>query len=185
MDWPLTNPVLVFATVMLIVLLAPPLFRRLGLPGLVGLLVSGAVVGPNALGVLERGATFELLGTVGLLYLMFTVGLLLDLNQFIWYKGRSLTFGGLSFLFPTALAYVVGTQAIGFEPASALLLGAVVGSHTLLAYLVAARLEITKNPAVTMTTGGTMVTDVVSLLLLAVVTATVDGETGLLFWGAS
>jgi len=182
LDWPLTNPVLVFATVMLIVLLAPPLFRRLGMPGLVGLIVSGAVVGPNALGMLQRGTTFELLGTVGLLYLMFTAGLSLDLNQFVRYKGQSLTFGGLSFLFPTGLAYLLGTRMLDFSPAAALLLGAVVGSHTLLAYPVADRLGITKNRAVTMTMGGTMVTDTISLLLLAVVTATVEGEAGLLFW---
>ena len=182
LDWPLTNPVLVFATVMLIVLLAPPLFRRLGMPGLVGLIVSGAVVGPNALGMLQRGTTFELLGTVGLLYLMFTAGLSLDLNQFVRYKGQSLTFGGLSFLFPTGLAYVLGTRALDFSPSAALLLGAVVGSHTLLAYPVADRLGITKNRAVTMTMGGTMVTDTISLLLLAIVTATVEGEAGLLFW---
>ncbi len=182
MDWPVTNPVLVFATVMLIVLLAPPLFRRMGMPGLVGLIVSGAVVGPNALGMLQRGATFELLGTVGLLYLMFTAGLSLDLNQFVRYKARSLTFGILSFLFPAGLSFVVGTRVLEFEPASALLLGAVVGSHTLLAYPVAARLGITKNAAVTVTMGGTMVTDVISLLLLAAVSATVEGATGLGFW---
>ncbi|MFP4227343.1 MAG: cation:proton antiporter [Salinivenus sp.] len=181
-EFPLTNPVLVFATVMLIVLLAPPLFRRLGLPGLVGLIVSGAVVGPNALSILERGSTFELLGTVGLLYLMFTAGLSLDLNQFIQYKGRSLTFGGLSYVCPAALAYVVGTQGLGFEPPAALLIGAVVGSHTLLAYPVAARLGLTKNAAVTMAMGGTMVTDIVSLLVLAGVSATVAGDTGPLFW---
>jgi Kef-type K+ transport system membrane component KefB len=90
---------------MLIVLLAPPLFRRMGMPGLVGLIVSGAVVGPNALGLLQCGSTFELLGTVGLLSLMFTAGLSIDLNQFVGYKGQSLTFGGLSFRVPAALAY--------------------------------------------------------------------------------
>lgn len=181
-EFPLTNPVLVFATVMLIVLLAPPLFRKLGLPGLVGLIVSGAVVGPHALGLLERGDTFELLGTVGLLYLMFTAGLSLDLNQFIQHKGRSLVFGGISYLLPAVGAYGVGTQGLGFDPAASLLLGAIVGSHTLLAYPVAARLGLTKNAAVTMAMGGTMVTDVVSLLVLAAVSATVEGATGLSFW---
>lgn len=167
---------------MLIVLLAPPLFRRLGLPGLVGLIISGAVVGPHALGLLQRGSTFELLGTVGLLYLMFTAGLSLDLNQFDRYRGRSLTFGVLSFLFPAGLAYAVGTGVLGYDAPTSLLLGSVVGSHTLLAYPVAARLGITKNAAVTMTMGGTMVTDVISLVLLAVVSATVGGSTGVWFW---
>ncbi|MES3629029.1 MAG: cation:proton antiporter [Longimonas sp.] len=179
---PITDPVLVFATVMLIVLLAPILFRRLGLPGIVGLIVAGAVVGPNAIGLLERGDTFELLGTVGLLYLMFTAGLSMDLNQFAQQKSRSFVFGLISFLMPQLLALGIGTMLLGWDVMTALLVGAVVGSHTLLAYPIAERLGITKNPAVTMTMGGTMVTDLVSLLILAIVSALVSGESGVLFW---
>ncbi len=179
---PIANPVLIFATVMLIVLLAPMLFRRLGVPGLVGLIVAGAIVGPNAIGLLERGDTFELLGTVGLLYLMFTAGLSMDLNQFAQQKGRSFVFGLISFLVPQLLALAAGHYLMGWDLMTALLVGAVVGSHTLLAYPIAERLGIAKNPSVTMTMGGTMVTDLVSLLILAIVSALVSGESGLLFW---
>lgn len=181
-DLPLTNPVLIFATVMCIVLLAPLLFRRMGIPGIVGLIVAGAIVGPNAIGLLQRGDTFELLGTVGLLYLMFMAGLSLDLNQFAQYRGRSLVFGTLSFLFPMGFSLAVGEWLLGFELYTSLLVGAVVGSHTLLAYPIAARLGLDKNVAVTMTMGGTMVTDLISLLVLAGVSAVVGGETGLGFW---
>jgi len=179
---PIANPVLIFATVMLIVLLAPMLFRRLGVPGLVGLIVAGAVVGPNAIGLLERGDTFELLGTVGLLYLMFTAGLSMDLNQFAQQKGRSFVFGLISFFVPQLLALGAGHYLMGWDLMTSLLVGAVVGSHTLLAYPIAERLGIAKNPSVTMTMGGTMVTDLVSLLILAIVSALVSGESGLLFW---
>ena len=179
---PISNPVLIFATVMLIVLLAPMLFRRLGVPGLVGLIVAGAVVGPNAIGLLERGDTFELLGTVGLLYLMFTAGLSMDLNQFAQQKGRSFVFGLISFLLPQLLALAAGFYLMDWDLMTALLVGAVVGSHTLLAYPIAERLGIAKNPAVTMTMGGTMVTDLVSLLILAIVSALVSGESGWGFW---
>lgn len=181
-DLPLSNPVLIFATVMLIVLLAPLLFRRMGIPGLVGLIVAGAVVGPNALGLLQRGDTFDLLGTVGLLYLMFTAGLSLDLNQFARYKGRSLAFGTISYLVPQCLALGVGMYLLQYDGATALLLGAIVGSHTLLAYPIASRLGLAKNVAVTMTMGGTMVTDLISLLVLAGVSAAVAGQTGWAFW---
>ncbi|NBC01286.1 MAG: universal stress protein [Bacteroidetes bacterium] len=179
---PITDPVLTFATVMVIVLVAPLLFKRLGVPGIVGLIVFGAVAGESVLGLLQVDNTFELLGRVGLLYLMFTAGLSLDLNQFVKYKSRSLVFGLLSFLFPMALALSVGVQLLNYETATALLIGAVVGSHTLLAYPIAEKLGITKNLAVTMTMGGTMVTDLVSLLVLAIVAATVEGATGLGFW---
>jgi len=179
---PFTDPVLTFATVMVIVLIAPLLFKRIGVPGIVGLIVFGAIAGESILGLLEVNPTFELLGRVGLLYLMFTAGLSLDLNQFVKYKSRSLVFGLLSFFFPMVLALLAGTYVLGYELSTSLLIGAVVGSHTLLAYPVAEKLGITKNLAVTMTMGGTMVTDLVSLLVLAIVAATVEGATGLGFW---
>ncbi len=182
LNLPITDPVLTFATVMVIVLVAPLLFKRVGIPGIVGLIVFGAIAGESVLGLLQVDDTFELLGRVGLLYLMFTAGLSLDLNQFVKYKSRSLVFGLLSFLFPMALALGIGTQVLGYETATAILIGAVVGSHTLLAYPIAEKLGITKNLAVTMTMGGTMVTDLVSLLVLAIVAATVEGATGLGFW---
>src|SRR5688500_11671943 len=109
---PVTDPVLIFALAMLIFMSAPLLFERLRIPGVIGLIVAGAVVGPNALHLLERGATIVLLGTVGLLYLMFMIGLELDLHDFNRYRARSLIFGSLSFAIPqaigTAFAYFYG-----------------------------------------------------------------------------
>lgn len=179
---PITDPVLIFGVVMLIVLGAPLLFARLRVPGLVGLILAGALVGPSALGLLERDATMVLLGTVGLLYLMFTAGLSIDLHQFSRVRQRSLVFGLLSFFFPQVLAFGVGTMLLGYSTSTALLLGSIVGSHTLVAYPIAARLGITKNTAVTMAMGGTLVTDAISLALLAVVAAFARGAAGPLFW---
>lgn len=167
---------------MLLILGVPLLFRRLRLPGLVGLIVAGAVVGPHALGILARDATFELLGTVGLLYLMFVAGLSLDLNQFARLRTRSLIFGLISYTIPQGLAVALSMPLLGFDWMQALLLGAIVGSHTLLAYPIATRLGIDKNTAVVMTVGGTMVTDLASLLVLAVVVALLQGAAGALFW---
>src|SRR5690625_6498678 len=81
-ELPIENPVLVFAIAMIIILLAPMAFQRIRIPGIVGIIVTGALIGPSALGLLERSETFILLGTVGLIYLMFTAGITLDLNQF-------------------------------------------------------------------------------------------------------
>ncbi|MEM8559481.1 MAG: cation:proton antiporter [Bacteroidota bacterium] len=180
---PFSDPVLIVALAMGLILLAPMLFRRLRLPGIVGLIVAGALVGPSVLGLLERDATFELLGTVGLLYLMFVAGVTLDLNQFARQRTRSLVFGLVSFGVPMGLSLLAGPSLLGFDLATSCLLGAIVGSHTLLALPVAQRLGITKNPAVIMATGGTMVTDVLSLVVLAVVVALQTGDANMLFWG--
>src|SRR5690606_26796857 len=99
-ELPVTNPVLIFALVMLVILVAPLVFDRLRVPGIVGLILSGVVVGPHALGLLARDATVELLGTVGLLYIMFIAGLEVDLHQFERYRRRSLVFGAFTFGLP-------------------------------------------------------------------------------------
>ncbi|MEX2402137.1 MAG: cation:proton antiporter [Rhodothermales bacterium] len=182
MTLPIHDPVLIFALVMLIVLVAPLVFGKLRIPGIVGLIVAGAIVGPSGAGLLERDSTMVLLGTVGLLYLMFVAGIALDLNQFHKLRSRSLTFGLISFLVPQSLGIAAGLYVLDFSLASSVLLGSIVGSHTLLAYPIASRLGLTKNAAVTTTMGGTIVTDMLALLLLAVVTRFTEGVHGAVFW---
>lgn len=178
---PITDPVLIFALAMVIFLLAPIVFERMRVPGLIGLIVAGAIVGPNGFNLLARGTTIVLLGTVGLLYLMFMVGLELDLNEFNRHRKHSLIFGFLSF----ALPQVIGTSLslmLGYALPSAVLLGAMFASHTLVAFPIASRLGIVKSGAVTTVLGATLLTDLLALLVLAVVTGAQGGVTGPLFW---
>lgn len=182
LPFPITDPVLVFGMVMLIIFTAPLLFRRYKIPGIIGLILFGAIAGPSAMGILERDATMVLLGTVGLIYLMFMAGLSIDLNQFNKLRSRSLVFGLFSFFLPQMMALVVGLYLLGYSLETALLLGSIVGSHTLLAYPLARRLGITKNKAVTMAMGGSIVTDLISLVVLAVVMASIGGELDGIFW---
>jgi len=179
---PFTDPVIIFALVMTIILIAPLAMHRMRMPGLIGLIVAGAIVGPSAFHLLERDQTIELLGTVGLLYLMFMAGLSMDLNQFMREKTKSLSFGFLSFMIPQVAGILVGLHILDYSLLSSVLLGSIVGSHTLLAYPIAKRLGINKNPAVTMSLGGTIVTDALALTVLAVVVAMNAGEIGTAFW---
>lgn len=181
---PFSNPVMIFALVMLIILLAPILFRKIKVPGIVGIILSGTLVGPSILGLLERDSTIELLGTVGLLYLMFMAGLSIDLNRFEKLRNQSIGFGSLSYIFPAVGAYYAGIHLVGYSIESSLLLGAIVGSHTLLAYPIVERLGITKNTAVTMSMGGTLVTDTLSLGILAVIAGTAGESQGAGYWTA-
>lgn len=179
---PFSDPVLIFALVMVIILMAPIIFKKLRIPGIVGLILSGTIVGPSILGLLERDFTIELLGTVGLLYLMFMAGLSIDLNRFEKLRNRSIGFGMISFLFPAAGALWVGVNWLDYSLASSFLVAAVVGSHTLLAYPLVERLGITKNTAITMSMGGTLVTDTLSLGVLAVVVGAAAGSQGAGYW---
>jgi Kef-type K+ transport system membrane component KefB/mannitol/fructose-specific phosphotransferase system IIA component (Ntr-type) len=171
---PFTDPVLIVALATLIFLAVPILAERVRVPGVIGLIVAGAAVGPHGFGLLARDQTIVLLGTVGLLYLMLMVGLELDLHQFNRFRNRSIVFGLLSFLIPAALGLGLGL-ALGYSAASALLLASAFSSHTLLAYPIASRMGIVRNEAVTTALGGTILTEILALLLLAVVANSAGG----------
>lgn len=181
MTLPFSDPVLVFATVLAVILVAPLVFARLRLPGIIGIIVVGVAVGPNALGWLALDGTIRLLGTVGLLYIMFLAGLEISLSQFARQRRESLAFGAITFAIPQ----FVGTaffRLLGFDWTAAILIASMFASHTLVAYPVITRLGITRNRAVVTTVGGTILTDTVALLILAVVARSVQGELSPAFW---
>jgi Kef-type K+ transport system membrane component KefB/mannitol/fructose-specific phosphotransferase system IIA component (Ntr-type) len=174
---PITDPVLIVAIAMTIFLIAPLLFERMRIPGIIGLIVFGAVLGPHGFNLLARDTTIVLLGTVGLLYLVFLAALELDLHRFAEYRRPSVIFGLISFGIPMGLATAV-MPMLGFDLAASLLIGSIIGSHTLLAYPIASRLGLAKNRAVTTVVGGTLVTDTLALAVLALVAGSVDGGFG-------
>jgi Kef-type K+ transport system membrane component KefB/mannitol/fructose-specific phosphotransferase system IIA component (Ntr-type) len=179
---PVTNPVMIFSIVLLIILVLPLLFQRIRIPGMVGLIIAGVIIGPHALGILERDSTIELLGTVGLLYIMFIAGLEVDMNEFKKHRNRSIGFGALTFVLPQGLGTLMGHYILGFAWPSAILIGAVFASHTLLAYPIVSRMGLAKIPAVTSAVGATIITDTAALLVLAVVVRSTEGALGPVFW---
>jgi Kef-type K+ transport system membrane component KefB len=181
-DLPITNPVLTFAFVMSIILVVPIVLKKIKISGLVGLILSGAVIGPFGLGLFERDQTFILLGTVGLLYIMFVAGLEIDLNRFKKYKAHSLLFGSFTFLIPQVFGTLASVYILGFDWLSAILLASMFASHTLLAYPIASRLGIVNHTAVTTSVGGTIITDTAALLVLAVCVRAYQGTLDGMFW---
>lgn len=178
---PVTEPVAFFTLMLGIILLVPMLFERLRLPGLVGLILAGVVIGPNGLHLVDRSNSVVLLATIGLLYVMFIAGLEIDLGQFKKYRQRSIFLGTLSFAIPQALGTFAGL-AFGFGWMGAILLGSVLASHTLLAYPIVSRLGLGKRLSVTTAVGGTILTDLLALLVLAVVAGGAHGQLDLAFW---
>jgi Kef-type K+ transport system membrane component KefB len=179
---PIDDPVLVFAIVAALILLAPIVMGRWRLPGMIGLLAAGALLGPNALGVLARDPSFVLFGTVGLLWIMFTAALEIDMAVLKRHSGASLAFGLFTFAIPMGLGLAVGHHLLGFAWPAAILLASTFASHTLVTYPIASRLGITRNPAVTTAVGGTIVTDTLALLVLAVIVASTRGSIDEMFW---
>jgi len=179
---PFEDPIIIFALAMVVFLIAPIIFERYGLPGIIGIIVVGAAIGPNGLGILERSETFVLLGEVGIVYLMFLAGLEIDLGDFVENRNKSLFFGGVAFLLPQGLGLIVGYTLLGLSLPAAALFGAVFSSHTLLAYPVVKNLDIVDNEAIMTTIGGTIFTETAALLVLAVVLGAVQGDLTAEFW---
>jgi len=179
---PLDNPVLIFSLILFIILFAPLLLNRFKIPQLIGLIIAGAVIGPYGFHLMERDSSVVLFGTVGLLYLMFLAGLEIDLGDFKKNKNKSILFGLITFTIPMVLGSLAGFFLLEFNLITSILLASLLASHTLIAYPIVSKLGIAKNKAVNITVGGTMITDTLALLVLAVISGMSTGEINNAFW---
>jgi len=180
--FPLKNPVLVFALLLIIILIAPMLLRKFRLPGIVGLIIAGVIIGPFGLNFIEKNSAIELFSTIGLLYIMFIAGLDLDLNEFKGHRNKSLTFGFFTFILPLLIGFPLCQIVLGYDNNASLLVASMFSTHTLVAYPIVSRFGITKNEAVAVTVGGTIFTDTAVLMILAVIMGKSQGNLNTEFW---
>jgi len=151
-----------------VILFVPPLCARVGLPAAVGLLLAGVAFGPNGLHITKEGMpVLTFLAEVGKLLIMFFAGLEIDLAQAKRTGGHSLLFGSLTCLLPLAAGTSVGLT-FGYSWVSSLLIGSLLASHTLIGYPIVQRLGLGGKRIVAVTVGATVLTDIASLMVLAV-----------------
>lgn len=179
---PITDPILKFLVILAIILFAPLLLNKLRIPPILGLIIAGIIIGPYGINLLERDSSIIMSGTAGLLYIMFLAGLEIDMADFKRNSSKSLLFGMYTFLIPMALGILVGYYILRFSMESSVLLASMFASHTLIAYPIISKYGITKNRAVTVAVGGTMITDTLSLLVLAVIVGMVSGDVTHSYW---
>ncbi|MFP5471522.1 MAG: cation:proton antiporter, partial [Bacteroidia bacterium] len=173
---PLKNPVLIFSLILFIILLSPIILKRLNIPGIIGLIISGVLIGPFGLNILEKDSAVDLFSTIGLLYIMFIAGLELDMNEFKANKNKSLLFGLFTFLIPISIGFPVCYYFLGYDFNASFLTASMFATHTLVAYPIVSKLGVSKNQAVAITVGGTILTDTAVLLILAVVMGNSEGN---------
>lgn len=179
---PLGNPVLVFSLILFIILLSPILLKRLNIPGIIGLIISGVVIGPHGLNILEKNSAIDLFSTIGLLYIMFIAGLELDMNEFKANRNKSLLFGFVTFFFPLAIGFPVCYYFLDYNFNASFLTASMFATHTLVAYPIVSKLGIAKNQAVAVAIGGTILTDTAVLIILAVIMGNTNGNLNQEFW---
>lgn len=162
-----TQPVTIFLIVLGIILCAPLLLNKLKIPHIIGMIVAGVLVGPYGFNIIAKDSTFDLFGQVGLLYLMFLAGLEIDMYHLKLNLKRGLVFGLLTLAIPLVMGVASSVWILHLNWLTALMLGAMYASHTLIAYPVATRLGISKSPAVLISIVGTIIAVVGALLVLA------------------
>ena len=157
-----------FAIFMALIVIVPRLSRRIRLPGVVGLLLSGVVLGPHLLDVFPRQhPVAQFFSELGMLLLMFITGLEINLTLFLQKIFRSIVFGVITTLVPLLLG-TLAAHCLGYNLLPAIVVGSILSSHTLLGSTIVAKLGLRRLEPIVVVIGGTMVSDTLSLLVFAV-----------------
>ncbi|MDO5446731.1 MAG: cation:proton antiporter [Prevotellaceae bacterium] len=189
---PITDSTWIFLLVLLIILLAPMVLRPLKIPYILGMIIAGVVIGPFGLNILARDKSFELFGQVGLNYIMFLAALEMDTRSLFKNGVRYLLFGLATFAIPFALTFVCSRYLLGFNGAKSLLMSCILSSNTLIAYPIISRYGLGRHKSVSYSVGGTMISLLLSLIVVAAVSSSWElegddrvamGLKTLMFWG--
>lgn len=180
--FPITDPTLIFFVVLLMILLSPIIMGRLRIPHIIGMVLAGVVVGQYGLDILERDASFELFGRVGLYYIMFLAGLEMDMEGLKKNRNRVAVFGLLTFLIPFAMTYAMASWLLHYTPLGSLLLAAIMASNTLIAYPIVGRYGLTRHTSSTLSVGSSMMALFLALIVMASIVNSFHGGSGIVFW---
>ena len=179
--FPVTEPTWIFLGVLCIVLFAPLIFNKLRMPHIIGMILAGLLVGPHGLNLLERDNSFELFGEVGLYYIMFLASLEINMQEMKQAKGGALLMGLAVFAIPIALGIIANLYILDYGLVASILLASMYASYTLISYPIVARYGLSRLRCVNFVVGGTIITDTLTLFVLAIIAGTSSGETDVWF----
>ena len=183
--FPITDPTLIFFVVLLIILFAPIIMSKLRIPHIIGMVLAGVVIGQYGLDILERDMSFEILGSVGLYYIMFLAGLEMDTESVKKKSNQFLIFGFLTCFIPLGMTYIMARMLLHYSDAASFLLGCIMASNTLIAYPIIGRYGLQRHPSVQLSVGSSMISLFMALVMIAGLTASYSnssGSSGIFFW---
>jgi Kef-type K+ transport system membrane component KefB len=167
-------PLAKFALGMAIIFGVPALSRRLRLPAVVGLLLSGIILGPHVLDVFgTQRPIADFFADLGKLLLMYFAGLEIDLALFRRARRKAVTFGLITTSLPLLLGTAVGLL-FGYGMVTAVVLGSLLASHTLLGISIVTKAGANRLEPFTVTVGATVLSDMLSLVVFAMCVSTFE-----------
>ena len=116
---------LIIQDIVVILLVSLPiifLFKKINLPSIVGFLISGMIIGPYGFKLIKSVNQIEAMAEIGIILLLFTIGLELSFTQMLKMKKFVFVVGGLQVLLTILISFVV-YLIIGFTPQQSIFFG--------------------------------------------------------------
>ncbi|MFY9488126.1 MAG: cation:proton antiporter [Solirubrobacterales bacterium] len=157
--------------------LGEEIFRRIKQPVVIGEIAAGLVVGPAVLGFVELTTVVEVFSELGVIFLLFWVGLETKLSD-LTTVGRSATAVGLlGVMLPTGIGIGLAL-AFGASTATALFIGAALAATSVgITSALLVELDLQSTRAARTILGAAIIDDVLALIVLAIATGiAVDGD---------
>jgi Kef-type K+ transport system membrane component KefB len=154
-------------------------FRRLGQPGVIGELAGGFVVGPYALGLVVPGETASVLAEIGVVILLFAVGLEIKTDELLQVGRPAVVTAVLGMIFPIAAGagYALLT---GETPATAAFVGLALAATSIgITSRVLADMGVLNRRFSRIIIGAAVIDDVLALILIGIVSGAAEGDLGL------
>ena len=174
--FPLTDSIWISFVVLKLVLFVPIICKRLRFPQIAGLIVTGVLLGPGLLDILETTPELKFFSHIGLLFIMFFAGLEIDLEEMKRNKVWGIAFGVLTFIVPWALCYYASIYLLKLPIRTSAILACIMGSHTLISYPIISRYGLGRRKSVTISVSGALVAILLALVVYAVMMSTASGD---------
>jgi Kef-type K+ transport system membrane component KefB len=159
-------------TDLFVVLLAAKLgdevFKRIGQPAIVGEILAGVVVGPSVFGLVAVGEVLEVFAELGVIFLLFWVGLETRVSEMRAVGGTALSVGFAGVVLPFAGGIGLGV-ALGESTATSVFLGAALAATSVgITSAALMELKMIRTRAARTVLGAAIVDDILALILVAV-----------------
>ncbi len=162
--------------VLLAAKLGDEVFRRLGQPTLIGEILAGVLVGPSVLGVVEPGEVLEVFAELGVVFLLFWVGLETRISELREVGRTAAAVGVLGVVLPLAGGLGLGAALAEDFETSVFLGAALVATSVGITSAVLLELGALERPASRTILGAAIVDDILAMILLAVAVGLAEGD---------
>jgi Na+:H+ antiporter len=154
------------------------IFKRVGQPAIVGEILAGVAIGPSLLGIVESSEALEVFAELGVIFLLFWVGLETRVSEMRAVGRTAVAVGTIGVALPFA-GGVALALALGEETATALFLGAALSATSVgITSAVLIELGMIRTRAARTLLGAAIIDDILALILVAIATG-VAAEGGL------